>query len=147
MLLFFSPFFFPVYHPFETTCTQRLLTPAGRPSTTRMQCRITVITFLMPVSVMLNTLFYARAQFSFWYMRNFAGAGIEAHDERVGQVVEAIRKWRDGGMKTKLTTSRPGWATMSLRVPKYKVRVFRVYKPPTPPVPRRYLVNPREDRP
>ena len=36
-LPFFVTFFltfFLSYRPFETTCTQRLLTPAGRPSTT-----------------------------------------------------------------------------------------------------------------
>jgi delta24-sterol reductase len=87
---------------------------------------ITVIFFLMPVSVILNTLFYARAQFSFWYSKNFAGAGVEAHERRVDKVVKAVKAWKDGGMVGKLTTSRPGWATMSLRVPKYKATSTKI---------------------
>lgn len=87
---------------------------------------ITVITFLMPVSVFLNTIFYWRAQYSFWYSRKFAGAGIEAHQERVQVVIDAIMAWKNSGMTTKLTTSRPGWATMSLRVPKYKATSTKI---------------------
>ena len=60
----------------------------------------------MPVSVFLNTIFYWRAQYSFWYSRKFAGAGIEAHQERVQVVIDAIMAWKNSGMTTKLTTSR-----------------------------------------
>ena len=95
----------PPPNPF-TTIGLTIPPPVHRYHPPPPSCRITVITFLMPVSVFLNTIFYWRAQYSFWYSRKFAGAGIEAHQERVQVVIDAIMAWKNSGMTTKLTTSR-----------------------------------------
>jgi delta24-sterol reductase len=86
---------------------------------------ITVITFLMPVSVILNSLFYLRNTFNF-HMARWTEQGDVPHLARIEIVKEAVQKWKAGGMKNLLTTSRPGWATMSLRVPNYKKTSLKV---------------------
>mmetsp|Transcript_3310 Transcript_3310/g.8148 ORF Transcript_3310/g.8148 Transcript_3310/m.8148 type:complete len:538 (+) Transcript_3310:362-1975(+) len=78
-----------------------------------------VIVFMMPLSVLVNTLFYLNNMVMFTWAR-LTGAGIELHNRRVRKVQAAIEEWKAAGSKTRLTSSRPGWQTMSLRIGNYK---------------------------
>jgi delta24-sterol reductase len=84
-----------------------------------------VLVFMMPLSLVVNTLFYLNSTIQFAWSR-WTGAGEEMHIKRVKIVQDAIDAWRDAGANTKLTSSRPGWATMSLRVGNYKATSTKI---------------------
>jgi len=78
-----------------------------------------VIVFMMPLSLIVNSLFYLSNSINFAISR-WTGQGPEQHLKRIEIVKDAIKAWKENGCKTKLTSSRPGWMTMSLRVGNYK---------------------------
>lgn len=46
--------------------------------------------------------------------------GEAQHTKRVQKLQDAVLQWQKDGRKNKMCSSRPGWATMSLRVGNYK---------------------------
>ncbi|XP_064626464.1 delta(24)-sterol reductase-like [Lineus longissimus] len=76
---------------------------------------IFVCLFLLPVSVVYDVLFYVRN----WVVFKLNSAPKQ-HDKKVQKVQKQIREWIDDGCKTQMCTARPGWMTVSFRVPKYK---------------------------
>jgi len=86
---------------------------------------IVVILFMMPLSLLVNFVFAMNNQYNFWYAHYF-GTGFDEHKRRVKKVQDAILEWTAGDQKTKLCSSRPGWATMSLRVGNYKATSTKI---------------------
>uniref|UniRef100_A0AAX7TVT1 Delta(24)-sterol reductase n=1 Tax=Astatotilapia calliptera TaxID=8154 RepID=A0AAX7TVT1_ASTCA len=76
---------------------------------------IFVCLFLLPLSVIFDAYYYARA----WLIFKMCSAP-KLHDQRVRDIQRQVRDWRKEGTKTYMCTGRPGWLTVSLRVGKYK---------------------------
>lgn len=82
---------------------------------------IFVLLFLLPLSILYDFYHYARNLIVF-HLRS----APRKHDERVANVQRQVRAWIDGGRTQKMCTARPGWQTMSFRVPKYKKTHYTV---------------------
>ncbi|XP_076873148.1 delta(24)-sterol reductase [Brachyhypopomus gauderio] len=76
---------------------------------------IFVCLFLLPLSVMFDVYYYARA----WIIFRMCSAP-KLHEQRVRDVQRQVREWRKDGGRSHMCTGRPGWLTVSLRVGKYK---------------------------
>uniref|UniRef100_A0A8C5R7Y1 Delta(24)-sterol reductase n=1 Tax=Leptobrachium leishanense TaxID=445787 RepID=A0A8C5R7Y1_9ANUR len=76
---------------------------------------IFVCLFLLPLSVVFDLYYYARA----WLVFKMCSAP-KLHDSRVRDIQEQVRRWKGEGGNRFMCTGRPGWLTMSLGVGKYK---------------------------
>ncbi|CAH1774871.1 unnamed protein product [Owenia fusiformis] len=74
-----------------------------------------VCLFLLPLSVIYEVLFFLRNWITFKL-----NSAPKLHGKRVADVQKQVKAWRENGCKTKMCTSRPGWANVSFRQGKYK---------------------------
>jgi delta24-sterol reductase len=80
-----------------------------------------VCTFLLPLSVLYEIYFSVRN----WVVFKLHTAPWK-HDEKVRDVQRQVRQWNTDGRQHKMCTARPGWLTMSFRLPKYKETSRRI---------------------
>ncbi|XP_076812306.1 delta(24)-sterol reductase-like [Clavelina lepadiformis] len=73
-----------------------------------------VCLFLLPASFFFDVFMYIRA----WVIFKFNSAPKQ-HDARVKNIQQQVKNWKPSDGK-KMCTGRPGWATVSLRLGKYK---------------------------
>lgn len=78
--------------------------------------------FLLPISFVFKLWLSIRNKVVFWLK-----SAPRKHDKKVSIVQQQINQWRESGAKTKLTTGRSGWFTMSELVPLYKKSFSKVY--------------------
>lgn len=71
--------------------------------------------FLLPASVFYDLYFYLRN----WLIFKLSSAPHQ-HGVKVANIQRQVREWNESGRNTPMCTGRPGWLTMSFRVPKYK---------------------------
>jgi hypothetical protein len=51
-----------------------------------------------------------------WYRHNLSPGPKNSHEERVGNIVNQVKKWNTEGRKSTMRTARPNWAAMSTKL-------------------------------
>lgn len=80
-----------------------------------------VCLFLLPASFFFDIWMYVRN----WVVFKFSSAP-KKHDSKVKFVQKQIQEWNKNGQKTQICTARPGWQTISFRMPIYKNNMYKV---------------------
>nr|CAB3237581.1 delta(24)-sterol reductase-like [Phallusia mammillata] len=81
-----------------------------------------VCVFLLPMSFFFNIYMYVRATLIFKF-----NSAPKRHDERVKAVQKQVQEWKSNSDGRKMCTGRPGWATVSLRLGKYKNDMRKIH--------------------
>jgi len=80
-----------------------------------------VLFVVAPMSKVFDIVLRFRA----WYIQTFFSAP-ELHNQRVADIVEQVRAWRERNDGTKLCTARPGWESISPGYRAYKKTSTRI---------------------
>ena len=80
-----------------------------------------VIVFVLPPSLVFDLFFKARA-----LMVRLCFSAPKLHAQRVRNIQEQIRAWRQRGDGTKLCTARGGWQSISPGYRKYKAHSTQI---------------------
>ncbi|KAL7641541.1 UNVERIFIED_CONTAM: hypothetical protein RMT77_007414 [Armadillidium vulgare] len=76
---------------------------------------VIVVFFLLPLSFIYDIYYNTRS----WLIFKLSSAP-KNHDKKVAYVQNQVRKWNKGSKTNPMCTARPGWQTISFRVPAYK---------------------------